>query len=231
MLVTSSNRQPVSRRRRIGSIAAIAAALAALALLGRSGDSLSLRAALAQASTRTTAAGSFHVSFTLAAGEFTAKGSGEVDTRSRRGRLQMTAELPPGMTVPEGGASWTTETIYDERYIFIRVPGLQDAFPEANRWLRAELSEMPGGGSAELFSGIYGASYSPLHDPRGLLEFLRATSGDVETIGDEKVGSVATTHYRAVVSLEAVVARTVGARRQVLEREFESLRESALPTS
>lgn len=88
---------------------------------------------------------------------------------------------------------WRIETIRDRTVTYLRFPALDDRLPDGKAWVRLDDGESAKAGGLELreFDRFTQA------DPQELLELLRAVSGDLETIGTEKLRGTDTTHYRA----------------------------------
>ncbi len=93
--------------------------------------------------------------------------------------------------------AWRIETIQDGLVMYMRFPAVADQLPEGKSWVRMDLRSA---------GKVQGFDFSQLeqltsNDPRKILEYLRAVSGEIETVGTEKLRGVETTHYRATVDL------------------------------
>lgn len=91
--------------------------------------------------------------------------------------------------------AWQIEAIQDGRVMYLRFPAMAEQLPSGKSWMRQDLeaSAHAAGidfGELQQFTG---------NDPRETLDFLRAVSGDIETVGTESVRDADTTHYRATI--------------------------------
>lgn len=125
-------------------------------------------------------------------------GEGEFDYETRRGRL--TYDLgdllqADGQAGPDGEA----EVVFDRMILYLRFPSLAGNLPEGREWIRLDLGKL-----GEM-QGIDLAQLSQLNqDPSQLLDYLRATSSEIEEVGEEDVRGAPTTHYRARIDLDKV---------------------------
>jgi hypothetical protein len=177
---------------------------AAVLLAGCGGDTVSLDP-LAEAATKTRDVPGAH--FVMngrieAAGEVVEfRGPGEVADHGRKLHMRMTmpAEIL-GMKGAAGG-DVTFEAVGAGRYFYFR---------------GGPFSELAGGKWVRIRDD------SPLinlgqNDPSQMLEYLRATS-EVETVGEETVRDVETTHYEARIQLDKVAERASPEAAQALRR-------------
>jgi hypothetical protein len=125
-------------------------------------------------------------------------GEGEFDYEARRGRL--TYDLGD-LLQAEGQASadGEAEVVFDRVVLYLRFPSLAGNLPEGKEWIRLDLQKL-----GEM-QGIDLAQLSQLNqDPSQLLDYLRATSSEIEDVGEEDVRGEPTTHYRARIDLDKV---------------------------
>lgn len=90
------------------------------------------------------------------------------------------------------------QTVVDGTIVYLRFPLLAASAGGDESWVRMDAAD------AEATGGVP-VSPSSL-DPRALLDFLYGVADDVEEVGTEDVRGVATTHLRATVSPEDLVA-------------------------
>lgn len=116
------------------------------------------------------------------AGEVT--GEGLVDMEGNRGALSFEA----------GGQ--TAEVAFEGATLFLRVPGGVDPTIETE-WISFDLVTL-----GEAVAGTdLGQLPTSSGDPTSSLAMLKATSEDIEDLGEEDVRGETTTHYRAVVDV------------------------------
>lgn len=160
---------------------------------------------------------------------FEARGSGAVDMEGLRGALTLRYEPSEARSARASSIEdLTTEIVYDRGFAYVRSPRFLTDVLVAKSWLQIPVDEEQRDGLVDLLAGF---SPSPLHDPAGMLDFLRAASGRVEEVGSEEVREARTNRYRATVDLEQVVALVTGDRREALRWEIDWRREEDLPTT
>jgi hypothetical protein len=96
---------------------------------------------------------------------------------------------------------WVGEEVGDfgngRAVMYMRLPALAKVIPGGKPWVKMDLNAI---GSQ---AGIDLSQFTQfINDPSRMIDWLRAASGDVTTIGTEKVDGVETTHYRATVDLD-----------------------------
>lgn len=169
---------------------------------------------LADAADRTTAAGTGRFETTVEmtglpgpTGAARMTGAGAYDTDAGLASLTMDlSELASAMG--ESGMGGSIETVVDGTVVYIRLPA--GAGVEGATWMKVD-TQTPGG---------FGQGPTPFgaqSDPRALLDFLRGAGADVETVGTEDVRDVPTTHLRATLSVDAIVAQAPDETRDQLE--------------
>jgi hypothetical protein len=90
--------------------------------------------------------------------------------------------------------AWRIDVVQDGTDAYVRFPALDDQLPEGKSWVRGDESD----------ANAQGIDFSELEqftrtDPRELLDTLEAVSGEIETVGVERLRGVETTHYRATI--------------------------------
>jgi hypothetical protein len=109
--------------------------------------------------------------------------------------------------------AWRIETVQDGLVMYMRFPAVADQLPEGKSWVRMDLRSA---GKAQGFDFSQLEQFTS-NDPRKILEYLRALSGEIETIGAEELRGVATTHYRANVDLSRYDQLVPAAKREELK--------------
>jgi hypothetical protein len=169
---------------------------------------------LASAATKSTATPSMKTDLTvtmlssqLPGGRMEMSATGALDNQNHRMsmRLDMSklvAQLGtemPGAAM--GSASdWVGQEVADfsngQAVMYLNLPVLARVMPGGKPWIKVDLSAV--GKQA----GIDLSQLAQLGtDPSRMVDWLRAASGDVTTVGKEQLDGVETTHYRATVDL------------------------------
>ncbi len=212
----------MARPSRLAAFAAFLALVAALAAgCGGGGSSVAtgepisfgeLARAAATSADATTGRFGFSMEMTFPGADepFAFTGVGAFDTTANRASLtidmssfaSMLGELfagaagagGPGLDDPD---AWKIEAVQDGFVMYMRFPAGADQLPTGKSWVRMDLRET---GSAQ------GIDLEELQQftnsgPREILDYLRAVSGAIETVGTEELRGVETTHYYAIVDL------------------------------
>jgi hypothetical protein len=163
---------------------------------------------------------SFDMSLSAPGGDepFDLSGEGAFDARSQRASLSLDlsslAKLLGGFLAGVAGSSsadlpnlgdpagWKLQVVQDGGATYVRFPALDDKLPAGKSWIRGDENGL----SADGFD--FGQFTN--NDPRQVLDALRAVTGDVETVGAEKLRGVQTTHYQAVVDPARVARQAPG---------------------
>lgn len=172
------------------------------------------------AAARTQEAGSSRVYFegtTTGSGmSMSFTGKGVMDAGRQLGRLTMSMQSDQAMPALGG----KTEMVIDGLVIYMRSPFLTRTLPGAKPWLKMDLRKL--GKEQGLDFGALMQS-SGQSDPTQALQYLRGASDDVEEIGREAVRGVETTHYRAEVTLDAIVEAAPERLRERLQSTVDAL--------
>ena len=150
------------------------------------------------------------MTFPGAAEQFSFSGEGAFDAASKRASFAVDmsafAKLLGGFASALGGgnatdlpdfddpAGWKIEVVQDGDVAYLRFPAIDAQLPDGKTWVKASKGDAKVGDFD--FHELESFSSS---DPRELLDVLRSLSGDLETVGTERLRGVETTHYRAVV--------------------------------
>jgi hypothetical protein len=186
-------------------VLALAAAVAVALLVTRDPGSGAAQAAVARAAALTVDAGSSRFSLRSDSADqgpaFAA--DGEMDYAHHRGRIHSLGDIE---MIVDG----------DVEYWKFSVPWHDDA-----RWVRLHKD-------ADDVDPL-DLQERALHNPVGLLEFLRG-AGDVREVGDDVVRGTETTHYEGTLDLQRVVDQSPPAEREELQWWLDFLAEHA-PTT
>jgi hypothetical protein len=153
-------------------------------------------------------------------------GAGAFDTTADRASLSFDMSAFAGMLgglfagvagsdAPDLGDpdAWRIDTVQDGLVMYMRFPAVADQLPGGKPWVRMEL------GSAGKAQGFDFSQLEQLtsNDPRKILDYLRAVSGEIETVGTEELRGVATSHYRATIDLRRYGKLVPAAEREELK--------------
>ena len=98
--------------------------------------------------------------------------------------------------------------------MYMRFPFLADKLPEGKDWVKVDLrqaaSQVPG---LDLEQFLQFAN----NGPHSTLDYLKAVSGSIETVGVDELRGVSTTHYRTNVDLAKYAKLVPEAQREQLE--------------
>jgi hypothetical protein len=147
-------------------------------------------------------------------------GDGEMSTAGRVARLEVEFDDPPADALGSIDADdLRFEVVTRDLVMYMRTPLIEDAEELDNKeWLKLDLRR------ASRQAGIDLGSFGQLgqNDPAQTLRFMRAVGEEVEEVGEEEVGGVETTHYKAVIDLrrydDSVPARDRAAAQESVRR-------------
>ena len=118
------------------------------------------------------------------------EGTGEFDSAAQRGHASYTTTV--------AGQTLDLEFVYALPAMYIQYPdGLLPGIPEDKTWVKIDMDKLGQQQGLDL-GQLMQAGQS---DPSQGLQYLRGTT-DIETVGDEVVRGVSTTHYKGVVDLQ-----------------------------
>jgi hypothetical protein len=121
----------------------------------------------------------------------------------------------PDFDDPDG---WKVRVIRDGDVSYVRLPALDAELPRGKSWIRGDERATTASGF-----DVHDLERLSAGDPRDVLDALRAVTGDVETMGTEKLRGVETTHYHAIVDPAELAARAAGNGGQSQGTLFEGL--------
>jgi hypothetical protein len=149
-----------------------------------------------------------------------AKGDGLIDNRTRKGRMTLDmsefADLAGGSHDPGAGIM---EQVIDGFTVYMRWPLFAQQLGTDKEWVKWDFQKL-GEQQGLDFGALAGGSQG---DPTQQLDQLRATSGDIEVLGNEDVRGVDTTHYKATIDLQRYPGTVGSADRERVRRSVDRL--------
>ena len=226
MLATSRRAADNGEVRRLRLPVLLLAVLGAAALLASGcGGSPGELDVLSSAAERTEDAGSarFELSMGMTTGGRAAEATatGAFDNASRRATMSMDLGgfAQAFGQAPGGPDALRLDMVLDGTVAYMRFPLLTGMLPGAKPWLRLDLVELS---KREGFDLGQIQSFSD-SDPRRTLDYLRVVSGEIRTVGQERVRGVSTTHYRAAVDLRKYPDVVPDEQRELVRKATEKL--------
>jgi hypothetical protein len=192
---------------------------------------------LASAATRSTATPSMKTDLTvtmlssqLPAGRIQMTATGALDNASHRMNMRIDMSKLVSQLGAAGalgsGNDWVGEEVGDfgdgRAIIYMRLPALTRVMPGGKPWIKMDLNAL--GKQA----GIDLSQFTQLGtDPSRMVDWLRTVSGDVTTVGTEKLDGIDTTHYRATVDLSKYPDLVPPDQREAVQRAVDQLTKAA----
>jgi hypothetical protein len=152
---------------------------------------------------------------------FAITADGYVDERDRSGELTMDlSQLPGGSTLL--GGQGTLRMVFQYPVIYLDMSSLAGRLPEGKTWMKLDV------GKLAQAAGIEASQLSSINqaDPSQFLDYLRASSGSVVTLGSESVDGVSAIHYRATIQLSRILERLPSDQQAAARATLEKLGES-----
>jgi hypothetical protein len=135
----------------------------------------------------------------------TATGSGSFSVPDHAGAFKLAMDFgnEPQVAAALGSSVFRIEEVIKAPIIYIKLPAaVGQKLPGGKPWLKIDLAQA---GAAAGVPGLGSLTGNPASsDPSQLLQYLRAVSGKITTVGTQQIGGVQTTHYGATVSLDKV---------------------------
>ena len=168
---------------------------------------------LASAATKSTGTPSMKTQVTvtmlsskLPGGRMDMTANGALDNANHRMDMQLdmsklVAGFGAGAAALGSPGDWVGEEVGDfaagHAVIYMRLPVLTKLLPGGKPWIKVDLGEV--GKRA----GIDVSQFTQFaNDPTQMVDWLRAASGSVTTVGTENIGGEPTTHYKATIDLD-----------------------------
>jgi hypothetical protein len=186
---------------------------------------------IAQAATVSSSAPGFRMNFgftissPLLPAPIQASGNAVVDPHDNAASLSMAIDLSrmPQAVRALGSSTMQMQMIMDGKVIYVKLPqALLDKAPNlgGKPWVEMNLAKLSG------VPGLSSFGSDPTTGNPGLmLQYLRAASDGVTTIGQQQVDGVQTTHYRAQLSLDRLGANVPSANRAAIQRALSQLQQ------
>ena len=189
---------------------------------------------LASAATRSTATPSMKTDLTvtmlssqLPAGRIQMTATGALDNASHRMNMRidmskLVSQLGAAAGALGSGNDWVGDFGDGRAIIYMRLPALTRVMPGGKPWIKMDLNAL---GKQ---SGIDLSQFTQLGtDPSRMVDWLRTVSGDVTTVGTEKLDGIDTTHYRATVDLSKYPDLVPPDQREAVQRAVDQLTKAA----
>ncbi len=96
------------------------------------------------------------------------------------------------------------QAVYVYPTMYLRMPFIADKLPEGKSWLEVELGEVLNATHATSVPQALGIGQI---DPAQILQYLKASSGQVRDLGTQRLYGLSTTHYQVRLRLPSVLAR------------------------
>jgi hypothetical protein len=158
-------------------------------------------------------------------GSVTGTGSGAFDTRPRSGAMDLRMQLPdvPQIAQVLGSRTLAMREIVHGLTIYIHMPAaISSHLPGGRPWMKLDLGKAAAAMGMPGLSSLAGGS--PLsNDPTQMLQFLRAVSGGVTTVGHDTVAGYPTTHYRATIDFDKVADHVPAGQRAAIRKTVQTL--------
>jgi len=143
--------------------------------------------------------------------------NGYIDERDRSGQLTMDMSGIPGLSSLPGAGS-SIRMLFEYPLVYMNMPFLAGKLPEGKTWMKLDVSKMAQAAGLGSLSSL-----EQTEDPTKFLDYLRASSGVVVSLGKEEVEGVSTTHYSATLQLSHIVERLPGDRQAAAKAALEKL--------
>jgi hypothetical protein len=151
----------------------------------------------------------------------TARGHAVVDLRTGAARLSMTfTKLPPPGDPGAHSIELATrvQVVVSGQTLYVRAPGLGALVGATTTWVGAKTDAVDPS-TAELLQGRWAA-----FEASWIIASLRGVSGGLSDVGGERMGGVATTHYRATLRAVTAVERAPAGERRFVGLVMDAIR-------
>jgi hypothetical protein len=176
---------------------------------------------VAAAAARTADVETYRASFegtTEASGQtLRVSGEGEFEAKSKRGHMTLTSSV--------AGSEFDTQIVMAWPLVYMRFPPeLGAQLPRGKQWVRFDMQKI----GEKLGFDFQQLMQAGQADPSQGLSYLRGVT-NIETVGEEEVRGIETTHYRGVVDFHRVADELPEARKSI-ERLIELTTLARIPT-
>jgi hypothetical protein len=208
------------------------AAVVAIVLVLFGSSSTQLTNPIAQAATVSAGAPGYRMHMTMAitapvlTAPITASASGIVDLRDHAASMSMSIDFSrlPQLAQALGSSTMQLGMIMDGATIYMKFPeALAAQVPalSAKPWIKMDLAKLTG------VPGVSSLMDNPAaSDPTQMLRYLRAASDSVADEGQQEVDGLATTHYRAELSIDRLPDNLPPSERGALRQALSKLQQA-----
>ena len=193
---------------------------------------------LASAATKSTGTPSMKTEVTvtmlsskLPGGRMDMTADGAVDNANHRMAMQLDLSkfvggLGAGAAALGSPTDWVGEEVGDfgggRAVLYMRLPVLTKLIPGGKPWIKVDL------GAVGRRAGLDVSQFTQFaNDPTRMVDWLRAASGSVTTVGTEDVGGEPTTHYRATIDLDRYPDLVPAEQRDLMRKAVDAVERSA----
>jgi len=124
------------------------------------------------------------------------------------------------MSVPTVPVPLQMHEVVDGLVVYMDVPLLSSSLPSATPWIKLDLGAVGRQAGVNLGSIMDSSN----NDPSQALSYLTGASSNVQNLGTDTIRGVQTTHYRATVDLQKVLAHAPARDRKALRGTLATLR-------
>ena len=167
----------------------------------------------------------------LPGGRMDMTANGALDNTNHRMDMQLdmskfAAGLGAGTAALGSPGDWVGEEVGDfgagRAVLYMKLPVLTRLLPGGKPWIKIDL------GVVGKRAGIDISQLTQFaQDPTRMVDWLRAASGPVTTVGTEDVGGEQTTHYRATIDLDRYPDLVPAEQRDLMRKAVDSLKQAA----
>ena len=192
---------------------------------------------LASAATKSTGTPSMKTQVTvtmlsskLPGGRMDMTANGALDNANHRMDMQLdmsklVAGFGAGAAALGSPGDWVGEEVGDfapgHAVLYMRLPVLTKLLPGGKPWIKVDLGEV--GKRA----GIDVSQFTQFaNDPTQMVDWLRAASGSVTTVGTESIGGEPTTHYKATIDLDKYPDLVPPEQRDLMRKAVDSVKQA-----
>jgi len=158
----------------------------------------------------------------------TGTGTGAINTGAHSGSISIDMNLgsSPQITQVLGSSTLRIDEVIRGLVVYVKLPAaIAGKLPGSKPWLKVDVAKAA---AAAGIPGISSLTNNPLSgDPSQILQYLRAVSGGVKTIGSETVNGIQTTHYRGQINLDHVPDVLPAAQRASAKQAIAALEKTA----
>jgi hypothetical protein len=150
---------------------------------------------------------------------FAMTAEGWFDEKAHSGEMTMDLSQVPGISALGGGAGAKVQMVFLYPVVYMNMPFLAGKLPEGKTWMKLDITKAMQ--AAGLNAGSLGSADQS--DPTQFLQYLKASSGGVVSLGGETVDGVPTTHYRASLQLSHILEHLSGDEQAMVKGAIEKL--------